>query len=243
MRRLLIFVKEPIPGQVKTRLAAEVGLRLRRSALPSATPARLASPNEAAGVPASVGADAACRVYRRCVERTLERLSGLRDEITLCLEPADATARIRTWLGPAWALRPQYGATLGERLAEATGSAFAEGGRRILVIGTDSPWLDQAVVEQAFSRLAHADLVLGPATDGGYYLTGLGRPAPGLFHGIAWSSSRVLAQTLAHARALGLTVSLLPEGYDIDRLTDLQRWMREDPHHGITIHTRRMAHV
>lgn len=205
MRRLLIFVKEPVPGQVKTRLAAEIG------------------------------ADAACQVYRRSVERTLERLSVLREEITFCVEPVDATDRIRAWLGSWWPVLPQRGATLGERLADATNKTFTAGADRIVVIGTDSPWLDDVLVEQAFSAMEQADLVLGPAVDGGYYLVGLAKPAPGLFRGIAWSTSQVLNQTLANARALGVTMSLLPEGYDIDRLTDLQRWMEEDPHHGITV--------
>lgn len=204
MRRLLIFVKEPVPGQVKTRLAAEIG------------------------------ADAACQVYRRCVERTLERLSVLRDEITLCVEPAQATGRIQAWLGSACPVQPQRGATLGDRLADATHRTFIAGAHQVLVIGTDSPWLDDALVEKAFSAMERADMVVGPAADGGYYLVGLAKPAPELFHGIPWSTSQVLDQTLATARTLGMTVSLLPEGYDIDRLTDLQRWMQEDLRHGIT---------
>ena len=205
MRRLLIFLKEPVPGQVKTRLAAEIG------------------------------ADAACHVYRRCVERTLERLSILRGEITLCVEPAEATGCIRAWLGSAWSIQPQRGATLGERLANAIGGTLTESVRQVVVVGTDSPWIDHIRIEQAFSTMARADLVLGPAADGGYYLIGLAQRAPGLFHEMAWSTSQVLDHTLAKAHTLGMSVSLLPEGYDVDRLTDLQRWMEEDPRHGITV--------
>ena len=205
MRRLLIFVKEPVPGQVKTRLAAEIG------------------------------ADAACQVYQRCVERTLERLSILRNEITLCVEPADSTDRIRMWLGSAWPVLTQRGTTLGERLTDAIGRTVTEGVHRIVVIGTDSPWLDHMRIEEAFSAIERADLVLGPTVDGGYYLVGLPKSAPGFFSGISWSTNQVLNQTLANARTLGMTVALLPEGYDIDRLTDLQRWMEEDPRHGITV--------
>lgn len=223
MRRLLIFVKEPVPGQVKTRLAAEIGV------------------------------DAACHVYRRCVERTLERLVALRDEITLCVEPAGATGRIQTWLGSAWPIQPQRGATLGERLANATNRTLTEGVQRVVVIGTDSPWIDHLRIEGAFLSLERADLVLGPAADGGYYLVGLAKPAPGLFRGIPWSTSQVLDQTLGKTRALGMRVSLLPEGYDVDRLTDLQQWMQQDPHHGVTVplstrrgtapRNRRMSHA
>lgn len=202
---LLIFVKEPVPGQVKTRLAAEIGTM------------------------------AACHVYRRCVERTLERLAVLRDEIALYVEPAEATGRIQTWLGPAWPVHPQRGATLGERLADATDRAFAEGMHRVILIGTDSPWIDHLRVEEAFSAMDRTDLVLGPAADGGYYLLGLAKPAPELFRGILWSTGQVLNQTLAAARRLGLVASPLHPGYDIDRLEDVRRWMDSDPCHGVTV--------
>lgn len=205
MRRLLIFLKEPVAGQVKTRLAAEIG------------------------------ADAACHVYRRCVERTLERLAVLRDEITLYVEPAEATARIEAWLGSEWPLRPQRGITLGERLSDAAERAFAEGVHRVVVIGSDSPWVDHELVEEAFSAMEQADLVVGPAEDGGYYLLGLAKPAPGLFQAIPWSTSHVLNRTLAAARRLHLVDSLLRLGYDVDRLEDVRRWMDSDPCHGVTL--------
>lgn len=205
MRRLLIFIKEPVPGQVKTRLAAEIG------------------------------PDAACHVYRRCAERTLERLSALREDISLCVEPADATARIQAWLGSAWSLRPQRGVTLGERLAEATDRAFADGARQVVVVGSDSPWIDHELIEEAFSAMERADLVVGPAEDGGYYLLGLAKPAPGLFQAIPWSTSQVLNRTLAAARKSGLVNSLLPLRYDVDRLEDVRRWMASDPCHGVTV--------
>lgn len=195
MRRLLIFLKYPTPGRVKTRLAE------------------------------SLGAEAASAVYRACVELTLERLTPLRHETVLCIDPPGAVGRARRWLGSGWAFQPQRGGTLGERLAQATASSFAEGAAPVVVIGTDSPWLDAGRVEAAFDALTRAELVLGPTEDGGYYLVGCSRAAPELFAGIAWSTSGVLAQTLAKAGALGLSVERLPTGYDVDRLTDLHRFM------------------
>jgi hypothetical protein len=198
MERLLIFLKEPMPGQVKTRLAA------------------------------SVGPQAAADIYRACVEQTLGRLRGFAPRTTLCVDPPGALEQVRAWLGDGWALRPQSGSGLGERLAEATGRAFAEGAGRVVVVGTDSPWLGAEEVAGAFARLKRHDAVLGPAEDGGYYLIGLSRPCPGLFEGIAWGSERVLAQTEARAHALGLRVASLPRGYDIDELEDLQRWLTDE---------------
>ena len=199
MRRLLIFLKYPTPGQVKTRLAA------------------------------SVGDDAACETYRACAELTLERLSAFRGEATVCIDPPEALGQARAWLGPDWPLRAQQGATLGERLAEATADAFARGAQRVAVIGTDSPWIGANEIEEAFAALARAEVVLGPAQDGGYYLIGLSRAAPEIFDGIAWSTSSVSAETLAKAAALRLRVHLLRLGYDIDRVEDLERFLSHNP--------------
>ncbi len=206
MRKLLIFLKYPTPGQVKTRLAAVLGDQM------------------------------ACDVYRACAEITLERLASLRRESVVCVEPADALARVRTWLGPGWALRPQQGATLGDRLIEATAYAFAEGARRVVVVGTDSPWLAAPDVASAFEALERAGLVIGPTEDGGYYLIGLSRPARGVFADITWSTPSVYAQTLARACALKLSVERLPLGYDVDRLEDLRRWLAEERARGTDGH-------
>jgi rSAM/selenodomain-associated transferase 1 len=198
MRRLLVFLKHPTPGRVKTRLAA------------------------------AVGPEAAADIYRACVELTLERLRALAPQTTLCVDPPDALEPVRAWLGAGWELRPQIGSTLGKRLADATARAFADGADRIVVIGTDSPWLGAEQIEDAFTRLEQRDAVLGPAEDGGYYLIGLSRPYPALFEGIAWGSEQVLTQTEARARELGLRLASLRRGYDIDDLEDLQRWLKDE---------------
>ena len=103
MRQLLIFVKYPTPGRVKTRLAASVGDR------------------------------AASEIARACTELTLERLMPFREEAILCVDPPDALNATASWLGSDWSLRPQQGTTLGERLVEATGHAFGQGAHRVLV--------------------------------------------------------------------------------------------------------------
>ena len=197
--RLLIFLKEPVAGRVKTRLAQ------------------------------AIGPEAACDVYRACVELTLERVGRFCDNTLLCVDPPQALERVRAWVGSSWALRPQHGATLGERLAEATAYAFAsEPKSRIVVIGTDSPWLFASELEAVFAALAKTPICLGPTDDGGYYLIGLSRPAPSLFEGIAWSTAAVFEQTLAQARALGEPVHVLPQRYDLDRLEDVRRFIAEE---------------
>ena len=198
MRRLLIFLKYPTPGQVKTRLAV------------------------------SLGDETAAEIYRACIELTLERLSSLSSETTVCVDPASACDRARAWLGSPWHVHPQVGATLGERLTYAVTEAFEDGVQRVACIGTDSPWLTAQHIDGAFAALDRSDVAIGPTEDGGYYLIGLSRQIPELFDGIAWSAPSVFRATLAKARALHLRIQTLPLGYDVDRFEDGKRFVEEE---------------
>ncbi len=138
----------------------------------------------------------------------------------------------------AWALEPgeelpagpvpgvlQEGAYLGERLYRALADAAAEAGA-VAALGSDHPTLPLELVHRAFETIeSGADVVLGPAEDGGYYLIALraGAVAPRLFAEIAWSTDRVLAATLDRCRELGLAVELLPVAADVDTPEDLRR--------------------
>jgi glycosyltransferase A (GT-A) superfamily protein (DUF2064 family) len=117
---------------------------------------------------------------------------------------------------------------LGERLYRALAGAAREAGATgaVMALGSDHPTLPLELVHRAFERVeAGADVVLGPAEDGGYYLIALGPQAvaPRLFEGIAWSTGRVLPQTLERCAELGLAVELLPEACDVDTPEDLRR--------------------
>ncbi|MFP4193209.1 MAG: TIGR04283 family arsenosugar biosynthesis glycosyltransferase [Candidatus Hydrogenedentota bacterium] len=116
---------------------------------------------------------------------------------------------------------PQQEGDLGERLNQAIEAAFADGAGAVVAIGADCPAMDSATIQQAFDALSGHELVLGPASDGGYYLIGLNRPHPELFTSIDWGTGRVLAQTMQAARELGLSVAMLDEKTDIDEPTDL----------------------
>src|SRR5262249_9880830 len=101
---------------------------------------------------------------------------------------------------------------------------LVEHGGAVVVIGADAPHLPAARLDEAAHALREgADLVLGPADDGGYYLIGLARPVPELFSGISWGSADVLAATRARAASLGLRTRLLPGGFDVDEPADLVR--------------------
>lgn len=199
--RLLVFVKRPRAGEVKTRLARDVG------------------------------AEDAASLYQAMAEHVLASTApvggGYAREVWFA--PHDAEADLARWL-PAEERVAQVSGDLGRRMAHAFESAFARGAARAVLIGTDAPALGRAQVERAFAELHGHDLVLGPACDGGYYLVGLTAPQAALFDGVAWSTDAVYASTLDRARSLGLRTAALPELRDVDTLADLrQEWKRLAP--------------
>ena len=131
-----------------------------------------------------------------------------------------------TAFGNSFPYRPQGEGDLGCRMDRALAEAFFEGAERIVVIGTDCPEITPGLIRESFDRLATSDVVLGPATDGGYYLIGVRRPAPRLFTDIPWGSRQVLEETLGRARELFFDVSVLKSLSDVDRPEDLAVWHR-----------------
>ena len=115
-----------------------------------------------------------------------------------------------------WPAIAQRGSDLGERMTAAFDQLLAEPGSRAVIIGSDSPDLPLTHLRHAFQKLKHRDVVLGPATDGGYYLIGLRAPMPRLFEGIAWGEASVFADTVERIKRGGLTLSMLPVWYDVD---------------------------
>ncbi len=196
---VLVFSRTPEPGQVKTRL-----------------------------IPA-VGADGAAAVHAALVDHTLTAVSQYCQSAAargvICVAgPSDAIAW-KSWASH-FTIREQHGSDLGERLDHAFREAFGEGARQVIAVGTDCPDLSAGRLAEAAIALDRADVVLGPAHDGGYYLVGIRRPCLELFKNIAWGTDSVLRQTLATARRLGLHVRLLPALSDIDEPEDLLVWRR-----------------
>ncbi len=128
-------------------------------------------------------------------------------------------------LPPTFAVPP---GDVGMAMCYAIECALDHHARQVALIGSDLPSLPPAHITAAFARLdAGADIVLGPAEDGGYYLVAATAPHPELFTGIAWSTDAVYAQTAARAAASGLTLATLPPWYDIDTMADLRRCARD----------------
>lgn len=192
---LLLFAKSPIKGQVKTRLAAEVG------------------------------EDFEVELYKCFVEDMISLIENIGVRSKLCFYPANMKSTFSEWLGEQHCYRPQTGDNLGERLKNAFDSAFEEDFSKVVAIGSDSPDLPEEFLRLAFKELESHDAVIGPGSDGGYYLIGFSRTSflPVAFDGIAWSTSAVCKQTVEILKRHKLKIYLLPEWYDVDTRSDLEK--------------------
>jgi uncharacterized protein len=200
-RAVLVFVRAPEPGSVKTRLAA------------------------------AIGNDAALRIYRRLAEHTLREAAALAGEgvqVRVHHTPAHAGDSVRAWLGAGPVYLPQAEGDLGARMEDAFARAFTEGAERVVIVGSDLPELSSELLCRAFDLLDGHPAVLGPARDGGYYLLGLMRPIAGIFDGIAWSTAEVLGATLARFRAAEIEPAMLEALADVDEVGDLPEGWMED---------------
>jgi rSAM/selenodomain-associated transferase 1 len=192
---------------------------------------------------AFLGEDLATEVYRALamavVTATPPRVTASFDRV-LCYAPPEAGPEVSSWF-PSVDTEPQMGTNLGERMLHAFTSAFERGAEHVLLIGTDCPSIDRAIIEAAFDTLARpgVDVFLRAAEDGGYTLIGLKAPHAGLFEDIAWSTPDVLNATLAAAGRLGLRVLVEGPDHDIDTADDLRSSLDQlKPHLGEDLHRR-----
>jgi rSAM/selenodomain-associated transferase 1 len=194
---LLVVAKKPAPGQTKTRLCPPLDSKQ------------------------------AADLYECFLCDTLAIMRGVPDVIPkIGYLPQDAHNYFRN-LAPDMDLVQQRGESLGERLDNLLTDVLRNGADKAVVINSDSPTLPSAYLAQAFEQLSTADVVLGPTLDGGYYLIGMKEPHHHLLRQVQMSTPKVLQDTLDLARRAGVTVSLLPEWYDVDTFVELHR-LRND---------------
>ena len=206
-RGLSIFLKPPLPGQVKTRLAKGVGEGL------------------------------ATMVYQELGRHVFEVASNEMTQKHLDMETfifSDRTGYdqdIKAWLGAKREnpLVVQRGEGLGERMGNAFRWLEDRHYKHNAIIGTDCPKIDERIFSETMGALSKHDLVLGPTSDGGYYLIALSIPfMDGLFTDVEWSTQSVLDKTLANAKKLSLSTHLLPKLDDIDEKEDLVNFTRSE---------------
>jgi rSAM/selenodomain-associated transferase 1 len=198
---ILVFVKYPEPGRVKTRLTAWIG------------------------------ADAAAELYRAFVADVLATVKTLGFPFQICFYPEDKRALMLQWLGEEYHYVPQRGKNLGERMKYGFVDAFADENERVVITGSDAPDLPLSILRRAFDGLTTHDVVIGPSQDGGYYLIGFRRDTflPPVFDNIPWSTPTVFDMTMSILHDQGLKVSLLPEWQDVDTVGDIKRLVQRCP--------------
>ena len=203
-RLLILFVKNPIPGRVKTRIAKDAG-----------------------------NVEAA-HIYNYLVSRVIAQLNDLETTGTnlhIHFDPPEAEEAVEHWLTPALAnanilcaqFIPQMKGDLGARLSGSFASAFEEGYDEVAVIGSDCIDISHEILETTWKKLDKHDAVIGPTKDGGYYLLALKKHAPTLFHEIPWSTEKTYQATLDAATHEALSVATLPTLTDIDTLADWEK--------------------
>ena len=189
-----VMVKAPRAGEVKTRLVPPLTLL------------------EAAGL------------YEAFLKDISLRLKSLSDiDVHIFFTPNDAEAELSLIFEGYSSFIPQSSGNLGERLKSAFDTLFNKGYEDVAIIGSDSPDLPLEYIEEAFSRSSSkkAEVVLGPAKDGGYYLVAMRAKHYSIFNDISWSTPGVLDETLKRAGVDDIKVVLLKEWYDIDMVEDL----------------------
>lgn len=178
----------------------------------------------------AIGEAKALAVYEAMLRDLLASIGGPseRMEIEILWAPSDAAnGELLARAFGSYATAMQTGATLGDRIAMAFSERFFfHGTEKAVAIGVDDPRLSRATIDHAFALLDSCEWVLGPATDGGYYLIGCRAGAfdSAVFEGVQWGSSSVLRETLARIATAQQTVAILPERYDIDVEDDLRRF-------------------
>ncbi|CAM2008576.1 TIGR04282 family arsenosugar biosynthesis glycosyltransferase [Acanthopleuribacter pedis] len=198
---LICFLKFPAPGHVKTRLAAEIG------------------------------DEHAVDLYASLAERLITEVYPMEGgyDLVLCYDPQHDQEQFETWLGSNWTFWEQERGDLGTRLSCAVDRALDEGYQKIALIGSDCIGFSEESIDAMFGELDHHDFVVGPASDGGYYLIALKEYNPWLFEDIHWSTETVLETTLDKIEVREKTVHQLEEKQDIDTIDDLSAFRRKLP--------------
>jgi len=196
-RCLIIFAKEPVPGQVKNRLSSTLGQQRTVS------------------------------LYKAFLQdmHTLADVIPVRLRV-LAYESFGQIPNYLYSTFPHFIFYPQHGPDLGARMADAVLYAKHLGAKRVVIIGSDSPTLPPQLITESFERLKNYDAVLGPCLDGGFYLLGLRADlCEDVFENVAGRGKRALSQIRKNVRDKELSAFTLCDWYDIDGVDDLTDMM------------------
>ena len=198
-RRLILFTRFPKPGTTKTRLIPKLG------------------PQGAADLQ---------RKMTELMTKQAHQLSSDQQTDIFVYYEGGTALQMEQWLGKDLHYAQQQGKDIGQRMYNAFMDGYTDGAEHIVLIGCDIPSIDNVLLKKAFSGLTSHTAVIGPSTDGGYYLIGIHQQAlpwllSSLFNDITWSTSKVYRQTIAALQKHQVTFAPLPLLRDIDRPDDL----------------------
>lgn len=197
---LIIFARYPVLGKVKTRLAS------------------------------SFGNEFALDFYKECSRHLFEEIEQNQSEFftpfVFCSEK-DELNKMKDWVGSGFEYYYQEGSDLGERMNNAFKQVFTLGAKKAAIIGTDVPDISKKLITSSFTLLDEKDFVIGPSTDGGYYLLGMKNLAFDLFSGIEWSTESVLDRTINRITKNDFSFTKLEQLYDIDDERSIKLWMKQ----------------
>jgi glycosyltransferase A (GT-A) superfamily protein (DUF2064 family) len=193
--RALVMAKAPVPGQVKTRLGESIGMQ------------------------------AAARVAAAALLDTLAACRAAFDECHLALAGdlggSEHEGQVRAAL-EGWTIHPQHGASLGERLARAHADVAGRG--PTVQIGMDTPQATAGDLIEVAAMAAEGGAVLGPASDGGWWVLALeDSSAAGVLTGVPMSRSDTFTRTREALRAAGQTVAVARELTDVDTVHEARQ--------------------
>ena len=168
---------------------------------------------------ATIGDENALKIYIHLLNHTAEICAEVNAHRAVFY--SDMIEEADEFMVPHFQKYLQNGSDLGEKMMNAFLKGFAKGYEKILIIGSDCYELNTGIIEQGFKALEDHDTVIGPASDGGYYLLGMKKLNKQLFQNKEWSTNNVLLDTLLDFKNLGLTYTLLPTLTDVDEEKDL----------------------
>lgn len=174
----------------------------------------------------SIGEEAATDLYRAFIQDTLTTVQSLDIPYHIAVYPPKSQERFAQWLGPSHQYFRQQGLDLGKRLQNGFATMYKKEYQQVIALASDSPDLPIEILQKAVSRLQTHKVVIGPASDGGYYLIGFSHDLfiSDVFEDIFWSTATVFRETLSRIKSVTSQVHVLPEWADIDTKSDLQKF-------------------
>jgi len=194
---IIIFAKQPVPGKVKTRLAADLGN------------------------------DFAVEFYKKCAAHIFNEVSELHNfgiDCYLFYGIDDDVSEVKTWVDKNFIFNRQTEGDLGNKMSNAFQKVFADKVSKAIIVGADVPDITTEILLKAFNALEQNDIVISPSHDGGYNFLGLNNFYPDLFQSIKWSTDEVFQKTINKTEELGLNIEIAESLLDIDDKTDFMNW-------------------